>query len=144
MTFTLSAFETEIIGKLLLATSLGLLIGLERESDGSPAGLKTHTIVCLSSALFTIGAFTTGFPMIAGGVLTGIGFIGAGAIFRFENRVNGLTTADGLWTVAAIGFAVGIGLFFASIATTVLLLVILVPLEKIKKRYLKNILKIKK
>ncbi|MCL4499695.1 MAG: MgtC/SapB family protein [Chloroflexi bacterium] len=104
----------EMIMRLVLSALLGALIGLERETHGRPAGLRTHILVCLGATLFTVCSY-----MIAGSsndpgrvtaqIVTGIGFLGAGTIIHQGSVVRGLTTAASVWTVAAIGVAVGIG-----------------------------------
>lgn len=103
-----------MILRLLLAVVLGGLIGLEREAHGRPAGLRTHILVCLGSALFTvISESYTGHnsdpSRIASQIVSGIGFLGAGTIIRQGSIVRGLTTAASLWTTAAIGMAAGAG-----------------------------------
>jgi putative Mg2+ transporter-C (MgtC) family protein len=100
--------------RLLLAGALGALIGYEREAHGRPAGLRTHILVCLGSALFTIVSGTYGGEhsdpgRIASQIVSGIGFLGAGTIIRQGSVVRGLTTAASLWTTAAIGMAAGAG-----------------------------------
>ena len=108
----------EIVGRLALASALGLLIGLERELAGLPAGLRTHGLAALGAAGFgvvSVAAFPDGDPgRVAAGVATGIGFLGAGLILKRDDReVLGLTTAAGIWTVGATGLAVGTGLYLA-------------------------------
>jgi putative Mg2+ transporter-C (MgtC) family protein len=115
----------EIMGRLALAAALGMLIGLERELAGLPAGLRTHALAALGSAGFgvvSIVAFPSGDPgRVAAGVATGIGFLGAGLILkRNDHEVLGLTTAAGIWTVGAIGLAVGSGMYQAGVACAVL------------------------
>jgi uncharacterized membrane protein YhiD involved in acid resistance len=116
-------------GRLLVAALLAGAVGLEREVHFKAAGFRTHMLVGLGSALFTvlsINAFgPSGDPgRVAAQIVTGIGFLGAGAIFKEGATVRGLTTAAGLWTVAAIGMAAGAGrLLLAAMATAVVLLV---------------------
>ncbi len=121
--------------RLLLAAVLGGLIGLQREKTGKPAGLRTHMLICMGATIFTLVSIY-GFSgmvdpsRVAAGVVTGIGFIGAGAIiFRTrEGYVSGLTTAATIWVVAGIGLAVGSGLYLASaIITAIVLIVLLIP-----------------
>jgi putative Mg2+ transporter-C (MgtC) family protein len=126
----------EIIFKLALACILGGLIGLERESLNRPAGLRTYTLVCVGSTLamiVSIDIFLQYYQnvnadpgRIAAQVVSGIGFLGAGTILREGATVRGLTTAAGLWVVACIGLAVGAGLYIPAIATTVLILFVLI------------------
>lgn len=103
----------ELVVRLGLALLAGGLVGLERETNDRQAGLRTHMMVCLGSALFTIVSLKIAAPAvdtrIAAQIVTGIGFLGAGTIFRFGSTVRGLTTAAGLWTVAAIGMGIAAG-----------------------------------
>ena len=127
----------EMVLRLLLATFLGGAIGLQRELSGKEAGLRTNMLICLGSALFTVLsvlAFPGGDPSrLAAGVITGIGFIGAGVILhRTGGTVIGLTSAATIWSVAAIGIASGAGKYIIAVAATVLALVILL-LPHIKK-----------
>jgi putative Mg2+ transporter-C (MgtC) family protein len=127
----------EMVLRLLLATFLGGAIGLQRELSGKEAGLRTNMLICLGSALFTVLsvlAFPGGDPSrLAAGVITGIGFIGAGVILhRNGGTVIGLTSAATIWSVAAIGIAAGAGKYIIAVAATVLALVILL-LPHIKK-----------
>lgn len=123
----LTPVEGIYIIKLCLAAILGMIIGFEREMHLRPAGLRTHALVCIGSALFAIISlsFANDSARIAAGIVTGIGFLGAGAIFHKRNGVSGLTTAADLWVVAAVGLAVGIGMYAAAITTTVLVFLIL-------------------
>ncbi len=126
----------EVIIRLSLACILGALIGLERESLNRPAGLRTYTLVCVGSALAMIVSLDMYFKYyqtvnadpgrIAAQVISGIGFLGAGTIMREGATVRGLTTAAGLWVVACIALAVGAGLYIPAIATTVIILFILI------------------
>ena len=117
--------------RLLLAAALGAVIGYQRERAGKPAGLRTHVLICVGAALFTIASlygFGAGADpaRVAAGIVAGIGFLGAGAIMRTgEGIVAGLTTAATIWVVAAIGLAVGAGLYLASAVATALILVVL-------------------
>ena len=131
--------ELEAGLRLLLATVLGAIIGLQREMVHKPAGLRTHALICLGSALFTVVSIM-GFTgpvdpsRVAAGVVTGIGFLGAGVIFRGmrgESHVVGLTTAASIWVTAAIGIAAGAGLYIIAPAVAVVtLIVLLVPRVK--------------
>src|SRR3989344_7460323 len=115
--------------KLALAVALGAIVGFEREFDDEPAGVRTHILVILGSTLFTILSmdfFGTSDPSrVAAGIVTGIGFIGAGAIFRAENKVKGITTAASLWVIAAIGMAVGLGFYIAATVTALMVFAVL-------------------
>lgn len=129
--------EIDIICQLLLATLLGALVGLEREYKRKGAGLQTYSLVALGSCLFTVVSFELfNFFLLKSGIsfdpsriiqaiAIGIGFIGAGVIFRQPSGAVGLTTAAGLWTTAAIGIAVGAQLYFLAIFTALLALLIL-------------------
>jgi len=124
-----------MIGHLTLAAFLGTLIGYEREHRRKPAGLRTYTLVALGAALFTMMSFApikgglAGFSFdpsrIASQVVVGIGFIGGGLIFMKGERLEGLTTAAGLWATAAIGMATGFGLHTIAIYATLLVLFVL-------------------
>lgn len=140
-------FDMAMAGRLLLASLLGALIGLERELHGRPAGFRTHLLVSLGAALFVVvsinfyrafgnfsGAVAVGVDpgRVAAQVVVGIGFLGAGAIIRERASVRGLTTAACLWIAAAIGVACGVGLFFLSVLVTAIALLSLVALKKIE------------
>lgn len=136
----------QLILRLALAAFLGSLVGLERQRLDWAAGLRTHMMVCVGSALVIIvsaygfrdvltpGKVVLDPSRIAAQVVSGIGFLGAGTILFLRHEViRGLTTAAGLWTVAAVGLAVGSGLYEAAVITTILALIILAvmkPLEK--------------
>lgn len=131
--------------RLLIALALGGLVGLEREIAGQPAGLRTHALVSFGAALFTIiglGYFSP--PLspvvppgdalrIVGALITGIGFLGAGAIVRARGRgVQGLTTAAALWATAAVGLAVGSGFEVLAAGSVGLILIVLWGFERLK------------
>jgi putative Mg2+ transporter-C (MgtC) family protein len=121
--------EIEMALRLVLAVVLGGIIGFQREWSGKEAGLRTHILICAGAALFTVVSIY-GLPdsggRIAAGIVTGIGFIGAGVILhRSGGEVVGLTTAATIWAVAAIGLAAGAGLYIISAVATVLTLAIL-------------------
>lgn len=128
----------EIILRLLLAVALGAGIGYQRERANKPAGLRTHILICLGCALFTVVSiygFGDGVDpsRVAAGVVAGIGFIGAGVIFRGMrgDHVMGLTTAASVWTTAAIGLAAGVGMYLiAFIIAVVTVLVLMIPKVK--------------
>jgi putative Mg2+ transporter-C (MgtC) family protein len=138
----LSISDWELLLRLGLATVLCGAIGLERESRGQAAGLRTHILVGVGSALFTLVsayAFEPNSPgasvdptRIAAQIVTGIGFLGAGTIIRQGLTVRGLTTAAALWIVAAIGMAAGAGFYVGAVATTVVVLVSLVGLRRLR------------
>jgi putative Mg2+ transporter-C (MgtC) family protein len=131
--------ELEAGLRLLLAAALGAVIGFEREKRHKPAGLRTHILICLGSALFTVVSIM-GFTgpvdpsRVAAGVVTGIGFLGAGVIFRGmrgDVHVVGLTTAASIWITAAIGIAAGAGMYIiATVVAIVTLIVLFLPRVK--------------
>lgn len=133
----------EIIIRLILAFILGGLIGLEREMHGRAAGLRTHMLVSLGSALIMLTSMhifylyhriTAIDPVrIAAGVITGIGFLGAGTIIRFRASVRGLTTAASIWAVAGIGIAIGSGFYLGAYTATALVLIVLFLLTKLER-----------
>lgn len=139
-------FESWIV-KLILATFFGSLIGLEREYHGRPAGLRTHMLVCIGAAILTISSmsiaaeFSNGIgpsgeavSRIVAGIVTGIGFLGAGAIIRTSDFIVGLTTAACIWFVAAIGIVVGIGQYFLAASSTGIALLVLIILPLFENR----------
>ena len=118
----------EVMARLVIALLAGFIIGFERKMRFKEAGIRTHTIVCIGSALFTmlsIYAFGKADPArIAAQIVPGIGFLGAGMIFYHKETIHGLTTAAGVWVTAAIGMAVGAGwLIIAGVATLIILLI---------------------
>ncbi len=125
----------DMLLRLLLATFLTGLIGFEREATGKSAGLRTHSMVGFGSALFTvvsIAGFDEGDPgRVAAQIVTGIGFLGAGAIWRSDDRVRGLTTAAGLWAAAAIGMGIGAGLVALGTLGAVITLAVLLGLRRV-------------
>lgn len=140
--------EGEILLRLGLAALLGMIIGYERERQNQPAGLRTHAILAIGSCLaMTISIniaiqFSPSAPngdpgRIAAQVVSGIGFLGAGAILRYGTNVKGLTTATSLWTIAIVGLAVGAGHYFSAIGTTAALLIVLVILNFLEKRLIR-------
>lgn len=117
----------EALESLLIAVVLGAIVGLERERAHRPAGLRTHMLVSLGSCLFTLmSAQFSGQPaQVAGGIVAGIGFIGAGTIWAEKDKVKGITTAASLWTTAAIGLTTGLGDYPSAAAVTALVFFIL-------------------
>ena len=119
---------------IVLAVVLGAAVGLERELSGKAAGLRTNILICLGAALFTLisrqmaegngGSITR----IAAQVVTGVGFLGAGAIIQDRGGVHGLTTAATIWLVASIGMACGAGLYHLAVVTTVAAILVLLGL----------------
>ncbi len=117
--------------RLLLAAGLGAIIGYQRERFKKPAGFRTHMLIAIGAALFTLASIyafgaQSDPSRIAAGIVTGIGFLGAGAILHpTEGIVAGLTTAASMWTTAAIGLAVGSGLYLVSVVATILVFIVL-------------------
>jgi putative Mg2+ transporter-C (MgtC) family protein len=135
----LSQQQIDIGIRLVVAAAAGMAVGIERELREQAAGLRTHMVVALGACLFTlVGAFGFGGEgdpsRVTAQVVTGIGFLGAGAILREGVSVRGLTTAGSLWVVAAIGCAVGAGLYFASAVATVITLISLWGLRPFRRR----------
>ena len=128
--------DSSVLFRLALAVLLGGLIGMEREVHGRPAGFRTHIVVCLGATMMIVGAEYyqgLGDPgtvfdpnRMAAGIITGIGFLGAGAIMREENMVRGLTTAGCIWFVAGLGIVIGKGLFPLALWGTLLVFIMLV------------------
>ena len=122
-------FDLELILRLIVAAFLGYVIGLERRLTGHAAGDRTFALTALGAALFTVvslKAFPVGDTRVAAGVVTGLGFLGAGMILKgHEKEVKGLTTAASIWTVGAIGLAVGAGSYGLAIAAASLTLILL-------------------
>lgn len=126
----------DLVARMALAALLGGLVGVEREYSGHSAGLRTNILVSVGACLFTILSITS-FPdagagrdtaRVAAQIVSGIGFLGAGAVFRDGDRVRGLTTAATIWLMAAIGMACGAGDYFLAVAAVALTLVVLVAL----------------
>jgi len=117
--------ELDMVLRLVMAALAGGIVGYERERAEKPAGFRTHLLVCVGAALFTIASLY-GFgsesdaARVAAGVVVGIGFLGAGTILRGEGVVVGLTTAATIWAVAAIGLTLGAGLYIVAAVTTVI------------------------
>jgi putative Mg2+ transporter-C (MgtC) family protein len=130
--------QIDLALRLTVGLVLGAIIGFERELQRQPAGFRTHSLVSLGAALFTIvSAF--GFSgdlvdptRIAAQIVSGIGFLGAGAILQYRGNIRGLTTAASLWSVAAIGMAAGAGLYSVAVVGTILILVVLSILDRVE------------
>jgi putative Mg2+ transporter-C (MgtC) family protein len=132
---------TTLIIRLLMAALLGGILGFEREQRGKAAGIKTHMLVAIGSALFVLipqqaGLSEQELSRVMQGIIAGIGFLGAGAILKGndEKDLKGLTTAAGIWLTAAIGVAAGLGRESSAILCTLLALVILVTMTKVVDR----------
>lgn len=138
--------EMTMVARVLLAALLGAIIGVQRESRGKAAGLRTNALITLGSAMFGVLSVTLvphaqGDPSrIAAAVVSGIGFLGGGAILRHEQHVLGLTSAATIWVDAAIGLAAGVGMYAVAISVTVITLFVLEVLphfENLLGRHLK-------
>ena len=131
--------QVELTMRLVVALVLGAVIGWERELQRMPAGFRTHALVSLGSAIFTvISAYGLMGPAsdptrIAAQVVSGIGFLGGGAILHYGGTVRGLTTAASLWAVAAVGMAAGAGLVVVATVSTVLVIVALEVFQRIER-----------
>ncbi|WP_420578325.1 MgtC/SapB family protein [Ekhidna sp.] len=126
-------FQTEItlIPRLLVSLVLGVLIGLDREIDGHAAGIRTYAAVCLGAALVTIinsHIEVADQTRIVANIVSGIGFLGAGIIFKdgSKNFISGLTTAATIWATAAVGIAIGYGMYLIASVTSALLILLLI------------------
>lgn len=120
----------QMLLRLVVAVVLGALVGYERERKGKPAGVRTHGMVCLGAALFTVVSLygfgaSSDQSRVAAMIVSGIGFLGAGAVLHQRESVHGLTTAASLWVTAAIGLAVGVGMIGMSFMTTILVFLLL-------------------
>ena len=136
------ALQADLAVRMLIAAALGAAIGLEREIHDHPAGMRTHLLVSLGSAIFTElsifafsggpapnGSLPTDTSRVAAQIVSGIGFLGAGAILKYGTSIRGLTTAASLWTAAAIGMAAGAGEWLIAGVGTFIVLVSLWPLN---------------
>ncbi|NTU80364.1 MAG: MgtC/SapB family protein [Chloroflexales bacterium] len=133
----------ELVGRITLAAILGGMVGGEREYHGHTAGLRTNILVAVGSCLFTILSIY-GFPSVdettrdparlAAQIVSGIGFLGAGAVLHDKDGVRGLTTAATIWLMAAIGIAAGVGSYFLAIITTTITIIVLVALLPVSER----------
>src|SRR6188768_4572854 len=145
--WTKGASLTEVALRLLVAVAIGGLIGWERERADKPAGLRTHMLVALGSASFTLLGFEVGDHLsprtgdgfdptrVLQGVIGGIGFLGAGAIIQNRGQVSGITTAASVWVAGALGAATGVGAYVLALATTVMTLFILTSAGWLEKKW---------
>jgi putative Mg2+ transporter-C (MgtC) family protein len=130
---------TRVCVRLLVALALGAVLGYERESIGAAAGLRTHMLVSLGSALFVLVALQAGMPLedmsrVMQGVIAGVGFLGAGAILKQRGeQVTGLTTAAGIWLTAAVGVAAGMGLEATAVLSALFAWIVLSMVRLIRK-----------
>lgn len=137
----------EIVLKLVLAVALGGLVGLEREASQKPAGFRTNILVCLGSVMMmslasgliaSKGGTGDSLARMAAGVITGIGFLGAGTIVHARGTVAGLTTASTLWVVAGLGLLIGAGYYVPAVLLTAVILATLVIFRKVEEAYLRK------
>ena len=137
-----ASLQLDLALRLVVAAILGAAIGLERERHDHPAGMRTHLLVSVGAATFTvlsIEAFKapgSDPARIAAQIVTGIGFLGAGAILKDGRAIRGLTTAASLWAVAAVGMAAGAAAWGIAVTATVIVIVSLWPLREIERRYI--------
>jgi putative Mg2+ transporter-C (MgtC) family protein len=141
--------EVQIILRVLVGAALGAVIGLERERDNQPAGLRTHMILVIGATLAMVLSVNLGYlyaqpgtpadpARLAAQVISGIGFLGAGAILRYGFNVKGLTTATSLWTMAIVGLTVGAGYYLVAVVTTAIMLLVLGLLNVIENRFVRT------
>jgi putative Mg2+ transporter-C (MgtC) family protein len=134
----LHIIEEDQILKVLIALVMGALLGLEREYKRKAAGMRTMTLICMSSTVFTILSAELGYPhsadRVASNILTGVGFIGAGVIFKGDYSIDGITTAASIWIAAAIGMAVGMSQYLLAASALAGALVVLIVLEFIERK----------
>ena len=132
-------FDVEILLRFLLAALWGGIVGSERQYRSKSAGFRTMIMISMVACFFTIMSIQIGGPgnpdRIASNIVTGIGFLGAGVIFRGENRINGITTAATIWAVAAVGMGIGAGYYFPAASASILILFVLAVLP-----YFENII----
>ena len=142
--------DQDIIIRIIIGAVLGALVGMERERQGQPAGLRTHIILVVGATLtmtLSINLAIQFRPLVPNGdparlaaqVISGIGFLGAGAILRYGPNIKGLTTAASLWTMAVVGLAVGAGHYLSGVAATALILIALIILNAIEKAIYQSI-----
>jgi len=125
---------SELLLRVVLAVLLGAVVGYDRELNEKAAGFRTHILVCLGAAIFAMVSLTPDSAdqmRVAAGVVTGIGFLGAGSIFRSKDRVRGLTTAADLLVMAGIGLAIGIGYYMLAMLSTIAMFIVLLVGRKI-------------
>ncbi len=141
--------DQEIIFRIIIGALLGAMVGFERERQGQPAGLRTHIILVVGATLamtLSINMAIQFNPMVPNGdparlaaqVISGIGFLGAGAILRYGSNIKGLTTATSLWTMAIVGLAIGAGHYLSGFAATGMILIALILLNVFEKHYIKT------
>ena len=129
--------EAEILARLATATGLGALVGIERGYQQHRAGLRTHALIALAAALFTVVS-SKGFPggdpaRVGAQIVSGIGFLGAGTILQLKGGARGLTTAASVWMAAGLGMAAGVGLYITGLVASVLALSVLVLMRPVNR-----------
>ena len=141
LSFTANELEPRMLLRLGAAAGLSLIIGIERESPHRAAGMRTHVMVAIGSALFVLASIKAGSTVndstrVIQGVVQGIGFLGAGTILKLTDKaeVRGLTTAAGIWLTAAIGVACGLGEFWLALAATLMAWIALRPLKMVEQK----------
>lgn len=132
-----------MLPKLVIATLCGLIIGWEREMKNKVAGIRTHVLVCVGACMFTSIAFiivghTIDPTRIIGQIITGIGFLGGGVIFKYDDKVSGVTSAAFIWFISSIGVFIGVGYLFSSLFFTIGLLALLILLQKLENKLKKH------
>ena len=141
--------EVQIILRVLVGAALGAVIGFERERQDQPAGLRTHMILVIGATLAVVLSVNLGYlyarpgtpadpARLAAQVISGIGFLGAGAILRYGFTVKGLTTATSLWTMSIVGMTVGAGYYLVGVLATALILIVLALLNVIENRFVRT------
>ncbi len=135
--------ELSVLFQITLSMALGGIIGMEREYHEKPAGFRTNLIICVGATIFTIISWAIGTQYnqdparISAQIVTGVGFLGAGAILREGSKISGLTTAAGIWMVSAVGMAVGYGYYALALSSTAMVLLVHIFLVKIERFFRK-------
>jgi putative Mg2+ transporter-C (MgtC) family protein len=143
--------DTQIIFRLLVAAALGAVVGYERQRNNQPAGLRTHIILVIGATLamtLSINLAMEFRPLVPNGdparlaaqVISGIGFLGVGAIIRYGANIKGLTTATSMWSMAVVGLVAGAGYYVVAVFTTGLLMITLILINFFEKRYIKPVI----
>lgn len=139
--------ETDIVLRVFVGAFLGALVGFERERQDQPAGLRTHMLLVIGSTLGMVLSINIGYlyarpglpydpARLAAQIVSGIGFLGVGAILRYGYNIRGLTTATSMWTMAIVGLAVGAGYYLVGVIVTALILIVLSLFNVVEKRYM--------
>lgn len=133
----------QVIVRLMASALIAGIVGFQREACGKAAGLRTHILVSIGSTVFVLGCIGAGMredaiSRVIQGIVTGIGFIGAGAILKRETNIHGLTTSAGLWTTCAIGVMIGLGELGIAIMAAILTFVVLAVVGRVERKYIVN------